>query len=96
MSDAKWLSGSSARDGLRDLLSGMVSGFVCKIVEYPADTIKARADLQSKCLSIDSLGPCFNYPHLAPVRLTSALKTQPAGARADWRQPLQRTNRLLL
>lgn len=40
MSDAKWLSGSSARDGLRDLLSGMVSGFVCKIVEYPADTIK--------------------------------------------------------
>lgn len=40
MSDAKWLPGSSARDGLRDLLSGMVSGFVCKIVEYPADTIK--------------------------------------------------------
>ena len=38
----KWLSGSSGRDGLRDLLSGMLSGFVCKIVEYPADTIKAR------------------------------------------------------
>eukprot|EP00438_Fugacium_kawagutii_P034853 Skav225549 [mRNA] locus=scaffold81:233965:257891:+ [translate_table: standard] len=35
-----WLSGTSGRDGLRDLLSGMLSGFVCKIVEYPADTIK--------------------------------------------------------
>jgi len=36
----KWLSGSSGKDLLRDLLSGMLSGFVCKIVEYPADTIK--------------------------------------------------------
>ena len=38
----KWLSGSSGKDLLRDLLSGMLSGFVCKIVEYPADTIKVR------------------------------------------------------
>eukprot|EP00913_Durusdinium_trenchii_P014825 g13902.t1 len=29
-----------AVDGLRDLFSGMVSGFICKVVEYPADTIK--------------------------------------------------------
>lgn len=34
------LSGSASKDGLRDLLSGMLSGFVCKIFEYPFDTIK--------------------------------------------------------
>ena len=37
----RWLSGSASKDGIRDLLSGMLSGFVCKVVEYPADTIKA-------------------------------------------------------
>jgi len=36
----KWLSGTANKDGTRDLLCGMISGFVCKIFEYPADTIK--------------------------------------------------------
>eukprot|EP00933_Yihiella_yeosuensis_P062676 TRINITY_DN6565_c0_g6_i1.p1 TRINITY_DN6565_c0_g6~~TRINITY_DN6565_c0_g6_i1.p1 ORF type:complete len:330 (+),score=37.16 TRINITY_DN6565_c0_g6_i1:52-990(+) len=36
----KWLSGSATKDGIRDLLAGMLSGFVCKVVEYPFDTIK--------------------------------------------------------
>ena len=36
----RWLSGSVRADGLRDLLSGMISGFFCKILEYPFDTIK--------------------------------------------------------
>lgn len=35
-----WLSGSVRKDGARDLLSGMISGFFCKILEYPFDTIK--------------------------------------------------------
>ena len=38
--EAKWFTGSDSKDGLRDLLSGMISGFVCKIFEYPFDTIK--------------------------------------------------------
>ena len=36
----RWLSGSVRKDGARDLLSGMISGFFCKILEYPFDTIK--------------------------------------------------------
>lgn len=36
----KLLSGTASKDGARDLLSGMLSGFVCKIVEYPLDTVK--------------------------------------------------------
>eukprot|EP00930_Biecheleria_cincta_P031100 TRINITY_DN21578_c0_g1_i1.p1 TRINITY_DN21578_c0_g1~~TRINITY_DN21578_c0_g1_i1.p1 ORF type:complete len:325 (+),score=66.38 TRINITY_DN21578_c0_g1_i1:29-976(+) len=36
----KWFSGSANKDGIRDLFSGMLSGFVCKIFEYPFDTIK--------------------------------------------------------
>ena len=43
MSDAsgyRLFSGTATKDGIRDLLSGMASGFVCRIFEYPADTIK--------------------------------------------------------
>ena len=29
-----WLSGSVRKDGARDLLSGMISGFFCKILEH--------------------------------------------------------------
>ena len=36
----RWLSGSVRKDGARDLLSGMISGFFCKVLEYPFDTIK--------------------------------------------------------
>ena len=38
--EAKWLSGTPNKDGVRDLLAGMISGFFCKILEFPADTIK--------------------------------------------------------
>ena len=30
----RWLSGSVRKDGARDLLSGMISGFFCKILEH--------------------------------------------------------------
>ena len=39
-SEQRWLSGSVQKDGARDLLSGMISGFFCKVLEYPFDTIK--------------------------------------------------------
>ena len=38
--ETKWLSGNAAKDGARDLFSGMAAGFVCKLVEYPFDTLK--------------------------------------------------------
>ncbi len=43
-----WFSGSHSKDGLRDLLSGMISGFVCKIVEYPLDTVKVLQQTSGK------------------------------------------------
>ena len=36
----KWFTGDDSKDGLRDLLSGMISGFICKFFDYPLDTIK--------------------------------------------------------
>ena len=47
-----WLSGSARKDGARDLLSGMISGFFCKIIEYPFDTIKV---LEQRGLPLSSL-----------------------------------------
>ena len=39
-SKGKWLAGTPAKDSARDLLSGMISGLICKLVEYPFDTVK--------------------------------------------------------
>ena len=44
--ETKWFSGTHTKDGLRDLLSGMIAGFVCKIFEYPMDTIKVLQQTQ--------------------------------------------------
>ena len=38
--DTLLFCGSATKDGIRDLLAGMASGFVCRILEYPFDTIK--------------------------------------------------------
>ena len=36
----KLFSGSAFKEGVRDLLGGILAGFVCKIAEYPFDTMK--------------------------------------------------------
>ena len=36
----KLFSGTATKDGIRDLLAGMAGGFICRIIEYPLDTIK--------------------------------------------------------
>ena len=37
---SKLFSGSAFKEGVRDLLGGILAGFVCKIAEYPFDTMK--------------------------------------------------------
>eukprot|EP00667_Euglena_gracilis_P016372 EG_transcript_17132 len=43
----KWFSGSHTKDGIRELVSGMLAGFVCKVVEYPLDTVKVLMQTQA-------------------------------------------------
>lgn len=49
-----WFTGTPARDGARDVLSGVAAGFVCKSLMYPLDTIKVLLQVR---------------PHLSPVLL---------------------------
>ena len=44
----KWLSGSPGRDSAREILAGSFSGFVCKIGEYPLDTVKVLVQTAPK------------------------------------------------
>ena len=48
--DAKYFSGNTFKDSMRELLCGIVSGFVCKVVEYPFDTLKVIMQVGFLCL----------------------------------------------
>jgi len=39
---------SDAVKNRNELIAGMVAGFVCKIVEYPLDTVKVQVQTQSR------------------------------------------------
>jgi len=56
----KWFSGSTTRDGVRELLSGMVAGFTCKFVEYPLDTVKVLLQTEA---SIKGPWQAIQYVH---------------------------------
>ena len=45
-SKTHFFSGTPARVALRDLMSGMAAGFVCKLAEYPFDTVKVLQQTQ--------------------------------------------------
>ena len=51
--DAKYFSGNTFKDSMRELLCGIVSGFVCKVVEYPFDTLKVI--MQVGCAVLDTI-----------------------------------------
>jgi len=42
----------AALHGRNELVAGMVAGFVCKIVEYPIDTLKVQVQTQSRSLAL--------------------------------------------
>jgi hypothetical protein len=45
-----WFTGSDSKDGMRSFLSGSLSGFTCKFVEYPFDTVKVLQQTDSQKL----------------------------------------------
>mmetsp|Transcript_4352 Transcript_4352/g.6467 ORF Transcript_4352/g.6467 Transcript_4352/m.6467 type:complete len:307 (+) Transcript_4352:306-1226(+) len=55
-------TGTDARDSARDLTAGMISGFVCKIFEYPFDTIKVLQQTGGKDFKgpVDCLKQTYN------------------------------------
>lgn len=49
----KVFSGTATKDSIRDLLAGMAGGFICRIIEYPLDTIKVLQQIHGSAY----LGP---------------------------------------
>lgn len=66
--EEKWLSGSASKVAVRDLLSGMVSGFFCKIVEYPFDTLKV---IMQVCCKYSIVALDYNIGHVPLVGVIS-------------------------
>uniref|UniRef100_A0A7S3LS03 Mitochondrial carrier protein n=1 Tax=Aplanochytrium stocchinoi TaxID=215587 RepID=A0A7S3LS03_9STRA len=49
--------GSESKDVARDLFAGIISGFVCKTVEYPLDTVKVLLQAESGSRGAKFTGP---------------------------------------